>query len=175
MRRAVIIAAFASVAAFILVLPTVAGAQQRASIVGVVQDSTGGIMPGVTVEASSPAMIEQVRSAVTDGAGRYAIIDLRPGTYSVTFTLPGFKSVKREGIVLEGAFSAQVNGTLSVGAVEETVTVTGASPVVDTQSTQNQSVLNRQALDVLPAHGRCRAARASCPASASTVKGSRAT
>ena len=151
MRRVVLIAAFASVAAFVLVLPPVARAQQRASIVGVVQDSTGGIMPGVTVEASSPAMIEQLRSAVSDGSGRYAIIDLRPGTYSVTFTLPGFKSVKREGIVLEGAFSAQVNGTLSVGAVEETVTVTGASPVVDTQSTQNQSVLNRQALDVLPA------------------------
>jgi len=151
MRRVVLIAAFASVAAVVLVLPPVARAQQRASIVGVVQDSTGGIMPGVTVEASSPAMIEQLRSAVSDGSGRYAIIDLRPGTYSVTFTLPGFKSVKREGIVLEGAFSAQVNGTLSVGAVEETVTVTGASPVVDTQSTQNQSVLNRQALDVLPA------------------------
>ncbi len=74
-----------------------------------------------------------------------------PGIYTVTFTLPGFRSVKREGIVLEGAFAAQVNGTLSVGAVEETVTVTGASPVVDTQSTQNQAVLNRQVLDVLPA------------------------
>ena len=126
-------------------------AQQRASIVGVVQDSSGAVMPGVTVEASSPALIEQVRSAVTDGAGRYSIIDLRPGTYTVTFTLPGFHSVKREGIVLEGAFAAQVNGSLAVGAVEETVTVTGASPIVDTQSTQNQAVLNRQVLDVLPA------------------------
>ena len=90
-----------------------ASAQQRASIVGVVQDATGAVMPGVTVEASSPALIEQVRSAVTDGAGRYSIIDLRPGTYTVTFTLPGFRSVKREGIVLEGAFAAQVNGSLS--------------------------------------------------------------
>ena len=126
-------------------------AQERASIVGVVQDGTGAVMPGVIVEASSPALIEQVRSATTDGAGRYAIIDLRPGTYTVTFTLPGFRSVKREGIVLEGAFSAQVNGSLAVGAVEETVTVTGASPIVDTQSTQNQAVLNRQVLDVLPA------------------------
>jgi hypothetical protein len=151
MRRVVMIAAVASPAALVLLLAAPAGAQQRASIVGVVHDSTGGVMPGVTVEASSPALIEQMRSAVTDGAGRYSVIDLRPGTYSVTFTLPGFKTVKREGIVLEGAFSAQVNGVLSVGAVEETITVSGASPVVDTQSTQNQAVLNRQALDVLPA------------------------
>jgi len=134
-----------------LVCSNPAFAQQRASIVGVVQDASGAVMPGVTVEASSPALIEQVRSAVTDGAGRYSIIDLRPGTYTVTFTLPGFHSVKREGIVLEGAFAAQVNGSLAVGAVEETVTVTGASPIVDTQSTQNQAVLNRQVLDVLPA------------------------
>jgi hypothetical protein len=134
-----------------LVGPAPASAQQRASIVGVVQDATGAVMPGVTVEASSPALIEQVRSAVTDSAGRYSIIDLRPGTYTVTFTLPGFRAVKREGIVLEGAFAAQVNGSLAVGSVEETVTVTGASPIVDTQSTQNQAVLNRQVLDVLPA------------------------
>jgi hypothetical protein len=137
--------------AALLCLSIVASAQERASIVGAVQDATGAVMPGVTVEASSPALIEQVRSAVTDGAGRYSIIDLRPGTYAVTFTLPGFRSVKREGIVLEGAFAAQVNGSLVVGSVEETVTVTGASPIVDTQSTQNQAVLNRQVLDVLPA------------------------
>jgi hypothetical protein len=119
--------------------------------VGIVQDSTGAVMPGVTVEAASPALIEQVRTAVTDGNGRYAVIDLRPGTYTVTFTLPGFKVVRREGIVLEGAFTAQVNAALSVGALEETVTVTGESPIVDTQSTQNQAVLNRGVLDVLPA------------------------
>lgn len=98
---------------FVLSLPMAASAQQRASIVGIVADATGAVMPGVTVEASSPALIEQVRSAVTDGAGRYSIIDLRPGTYTVTFTLPGFRSVKREGIVLEGAFAAQVNGVLA--------------------------------------------------------------
>jgi Carboxypeptidase regulatory-like domain len=126
-------------------------AQERASIVGVVQDSSGAVLPGVTVEASSAVLIERVRSGVTDGSGRYAIIDLRPGTYSVTFSLPGFKSYKRDGIVLEGAFAATVNASLSVGQVEETVLVTAASPVVDLQSTQNQSVINRQALDVLPA------------------------
>ncbi len=148
MRRLVYLVGLGCVLAGI---PATSSAQQRASIVGVVQDTTGAIMPGVTVEASSPALIEQVRAAITDSAGRFSIIDLRPGIYTVTFTLPGFRSVKREGIVLEGAFAAQVNGTLSVGAVEETVTVTGASPIVDTQSTQNQAVLNRQVLDVLPA------------------------
>jgi hypothetical protein len=149
MRRVVL--ALAAVCASTICVPVPALAQERASIVGVVQDSTGAVMPGVTVEAASPALIEQVRTGVTDGNGRYAVIDLRPGTYTVTFTLPGFKAVKREGIVLEGAFSAQVNATLAVGAVEETVTVSGTSPVVDLQSTQNQSVLNRDVLDVLPA------------------------
>jgi len=141
MRR--VFLALAAACASAVCVPIPALAQERASIVGVVQDSTGAVMPGVTVEAASPALIEQVRSGVTDGNGRYAIIDLRPGTYTVTFTLPGFKGVRREGIVLEGAFSAQVNATLAVGAVEETVTVSGASPVVDLQSTQNQSVLKR--------------------------------
>jgi carboxypeptidase family protein/TonB-dependent receptor-like protein len=137
--------------ALICVCSAVVRAQERASIVGQVVDSTGAVMPGVTVEASSPVLIERVRSTVSDTAGRYAIVDLRPGTYTVAFTLPGFKTVKREGIVLEGAFAATVNATLEVGAIEETVTVAGASPVVDLQSTQNQSVLNRQILDVLPA------------------------
>jgi len=126
-------------------------AQQRASIIGLVTDSTGAVLPGVTVEAASPVLIEKVRSAITDSAGRFSIIDLRPGTYTVTFELQGFSTFKREGIELEGAFAAQVNAQLGVGAVEETVTVTGASPVVDVQTTQNQSVLNRQVLDVLPA------------------------
>ena len=128
-----------------------ADAQQRASIVGLVQDSTGAVLPGVTVEAASPALIERSRSTVTDSNGRYAVVDLRPGTYDVTFTLAGFSSVKRSGIELQGAFAAQVNSTLSVGAMEETLTVTGATPVVDVQSTQSQAVLNREVLDALPA------------------------
>jgi hypothetical protein len=134
-----------------LLAPSTAGAQEAASIVGVVQDSSGAVLPGVTVEASSDALIEKTRSAVTDGSGRYAIIGLRPGTYAVTFTLPGFKTVRREGIVLEGAFAATIDGNLEVGALEETVTVSGASPVVDLQSTQNQFVANREVLEVLPA------------------------
>jgi hypothetical protein len=131
--------------------PAVTLAQQRASIVGQVQDPTGAVLPGVTVEAASPALIERVRVGTTDSTGRFAIIDLRPGTYTVTFALPGFKSFKREGIILEGSFAATVNAALEVGGVEESVVVTGSSPVVDLQSTQNQSVINREALDVLPA------------------------
>jgi hypothetical protein len=143
--------AVAIVSAAAILMPAVAHAQERGSIVGLVQDSTGAILPGVTVEASSPVLIEQMRTTNSDNAGRYAVVDLRPGTYTVTFTLPGFKSFKREGIVIEGAFAATVNASLAVGAVEETVTVSGASPVVDLQSTQNQTVINREALDVLPA------------------------
>src|SRR4029453_8219827 len=131
--------------------PAVTLAQQRASIVGQVQDPTGAGLPGVRVEAASPALIERVRVGTTDSTGRFAIIDLRPGTYTVTFALPGFKSFKREGIILEGSFAATVNAALEVGGVEESVVVTGSSPVVDLQRTQNQSVLNRQILDVLPA------------------------
>ncbi|MBZ5556371.1 MAG: carboxypeptidase regulatory-like domain-containing protein [Acidobacteriia bacterium] len=151
MRRVAMTLTVACVTAATLLTATVASAQERGSIVGLVQDSSGAILPGVTVEASSPVLIEQMRTAITDSAGRYAVVDLRPGTYAVTFTLPGFKSFKREGIVIEGAFAAQVNASLAVGAVEETVIVTGASPVVDLQSTQNQTVINREALDVLPA------------------------
>ncbi len=126
-------------------------AQENASIVGVVQDGSGGVLPGVTVEASSDALIERTRTVVTDGSGRYNIISLRPGTYSVSFMLEGFKIVRREGVVLAGAFAATVNAALEVGALEETITVSGASPVVDLQSTQNQFVANREVLDVLPA------------------------
>src|SRR5687768_12381147 len=117
-----------------LLAPATAGAQ--AAISGLVQDSTGAVLPGVTVEAASAALIERVRSGVTDDAGRYTIVDLRPGTYVVTFSLTGFTTTKRDGIVLEGAFTAQVNAELRVGAVEETVTVSGQAPVVDVQSTR---------------------------------------
>ncbi len=140
-----------SLAALVLLSGASARAQERASIIGIVSDASGAVLPGVTVEAASPVLIERSRSATTDGSGRYAIIDLRPGTYTVTFELQGFNKVIREGIILEGAFAAQVNASLAVGTVEETVTVTGASPVVDVQSTQNQAVLNRDLLNALPA------------------------
>ena len=140
-----------TVACLVAVLaPGLARAQgERASIVGVVQDSSGAVLPGVTVEAASPALIEQMRSVITDTSGRFAIVDLRPGTYSVTFSLSGFKSTKREGIVLSGSFAATVNGTLEVGAMEETITVTGASPVVDVQNTLVNNAFMRWGSDAL--------------------------
>src|ERR1700737_3764613 len=112
--------------------PTVARAQS--AIAGIIRDATGGVLPGVTVEAASPALIERVRSATTDAQGQYKIIDLRPGTYSDTFSLPGFSTLKRGGIELPADFTAPVNADLKVGALEETVTVSsGASPIVDVQ------------------------------------------
>jgi hypothetical protein len=122
----------------------------QASIAGVVKDASGAVMPGVTVEAASPALIEKVRAVVTDDSGQYRIVDLRPGIYSVTFTLTGFTTVKREGIELTGAFNATVNADLRVGGLEETITVTGESPIVDTQSIRRQTTLDHEILTTAP-------------------------
>src|SRR5262249_24523760 len=116
-----------------VLLPGVATAQQVSGIAGVVRDATGAVLPGVTVEAASPVLIEKTRAAVTDDNGRYSIIDLRPGTYAVTFTLPGFSTIRRDDVVLTAGFTATVNAEMVVGALAETVTVTGASPLVDVQ------------------------------------------
>ena len=132
------------------VIPGAAHAQDSASIAGSVADSTGGVLPGVTVVASSPALIEGSRTVVTDGAGAYRIVALRPGTYTVTFTLPGFSTVVREGVELEGSFAAAVDVQLSVGSVEETVTVTGAAPIVDVQQARQQEVFDSDVLDAIP-------------------------
>jgi hypothetical protein len=122
----------------------------QGTIAGQVADTTGAVLPGVTVEASSPALIEGTKSTVTDNQGRYQIPDLRPGTYKVTFGLTGFRTVVREGIELTAGFTASINIQLSVGAVEETITVAGASPVVDVQSVTTQTVMSREVLDVVP-------------------------
>ena len=138
---------------WILVLAPVA-AWAQSSITGVVRDASGGVLPGVTVEASSPALIEGSRSGVSDGQGLYRIVDLRPGPYTVTFTLPGFSTVKREGIDLPAEFVATVNVQMSVGALEETVTVTGEAPLVDIRSSREQAQFEKETLDALPGTGR---------------------
>src|SRR5438876_5975717 len=120
------------------------------SIAGVVRDPSGAVLPGVTVEAASPALIEKIRTAVTDQQGNYKIVDLRPGTYTVSFSLAGFAALKRESLDLTTGFTAVVNAELSVGSVAETVTVSGASPVVDIQNVHTQNVLSRETLDALP-------------------------
>jgi hypothetical protein len=125
-----------------------------ASLAGVVRDASGGVLPGVTVEAASPALIEKVRTVVSDGQGIYRIVDLRPGVYTVTFTLPGFTSFRREGLALTTGFTATVNAELKVGALEETITVTGESPVVDISNVRQQTTLERSTLDALPTTGR---------------------
>src|SRR5213593_773818 len=138
----------------VLLLSPSAWAQQASGIAGVVRDTSGAVLPGVTVEASSPALIEKVRTVVADGEGRYNIVDLRPGTYTVTFTLAGFNTIKREGVLLTAGFTATVNADMQVGALEETITVTGASPLVDTQNTRQQTVVSSDLLAVLPSGGK---------------------
>src|SRR5215510_3897198 len=145
------------VAASSFLLPTFAWAQS--SITGVVRDTSGAVLPGVTVEASSPALIERVRSTVTDDQGRYRIVDLRPGTYTVTFALTGFTTSKREGLDLRAEFTATVNADLAVGTLEETVTVSGDAPIVDLRSSRAQVQFAQETLQSLPGTGRLAAAR----------------
>lgn len=134
----------------LLLASRAASAQQQSGIAGLVRDASGGVLPGVTVEAASPALIEKVRTAVTDEEGRYNIVDLRPGTYAVTFSLPGFATLRREGIVLTVGFTATVNADLQVGSLEESITVTGAAPLVDTQNIRQQTVVDKENLATLP-------------------------
>jgi hypothetical protein len=130
--------------------PSAARAQIAGSITGVVKDTQGAVVPGVTVEAASPVLIEKVRSAITDASGRYVISDLRPGTYTVTFTLTGFSTVKREGVELVGTGTFTVDAEMRVGAVTETVTVSGETPVVDVQTTRRQTVLDQEIVAAVP-------------------------
>jgi hypothetical protein len=127
-----------------------ASAYAQATLAGVVKDPSGGVLPGVTVEAASPVLIEKVRSAITDGTGQYQIVDLRPGAYNLTFTLSGFATAKREGVEVTGSGVITINAEMKVGNVAETVNVTGAQPIVDVQSTRRQSVLDNQVINELP-------------------------
>ena len=136
----------------LLAVPALSAAQDASSgtIAGVVRDEGGAVLPGVTVEAASPALIERTRTAVTDGEGRYRIVDLRPGTYTVTFTLQGFRSVRREGVEMSTGFVATVNADLGIGQLTETITVTGEAPLVDVQGMTQQQVFTREAVKALP-------------------------
>src|SRR5439155_11402445 len=125
------------------------GAFAQSTLTGIVKDQSGAVLPGVAVEASSPALIEKSRSTITDEGGAYKIIDLRPGNYGVTFSLPGFKTVKRD-VELPSNFTATINAEMVVGGVEETITVSAESPVVDTQTNFKAQVLPREILDTVP-------------------------
>src|SRR5258707_1197861 len=132
----------------ICLLPTTAHAQS--AIAGTVKDTSGAVLPGVQVEAASAVLIEKTRAVVTDSQGEYKIVDLRPGAYMVTFSLQGFTTFKREGLELPSNFTATINAEMKVGALEESVTVAGASPVVDVQSNTKTQVLSRDVLDSVP-------------------------
>ena len=138
------------VAAAIALVAISSTAFAQSAVSGLVRDSGGGILPGVSVQAASPALIERTREAVTDEQGRYTIGDLRPGLYKVTFALAGFATLVRNGIDLPSNFTATVNVELKVGALEESVTVTGGAPIVDVQSAQHTAILKRELMDAIP-------------------------
>ena len=138
----------AVITSVMILLPVAAFAQ--GTITGGVKDASGGVLPGVSVEVTSPALIEKVRTTITDGAGRYSVVDLRPGTYTVTFTLPGFTAVKREDVAVTGTGAVTVNADLPLGELQETVTVTGAPPIIDVTNATRQRVFRPELTDALP-------------------------
>jgi hypothetical protein len=137
-------------AAALLIVAAAARAQSTSAIVGVVKDSTGAVLPGVSVEAASPVLIEKVRSTVTDAQGLFRIVELRPGSYAVSFTLPGFTTLRREGIELTAGFTATVNADLAISTVQETVTVSGRSPLIDSQNVTQRRSITADVIDALP-------------------------
>jgi hypothetical protein len=137
----------------LLVLPALSHAQGLGTIAGVVKDVSGAVLPGVSVEVASPALIEKIRTAVTNESGQYTIVSLPPGTYSVTFTLPGFTVSRREGLEMLANFTAQVNGELKVGGLTETVEVTAESPLVDVQSSAVARAVTKDVIKEIPTGG----------------------
>lgn len=140
-----------ALAFLLLIEPVSLFAQSGAQLSGTVRDTSGAVLPGVTVEAASPALIEKVRSAVTDGSGQYRIIDLPPGQYSLTATLPGFNTYRRQGLVVSGTGTQTIPIEMMVGALQETVTVTGEAPVVDVQNTKRETTVSQEVIAAIPA------------------------
>src|SRR6476659_1359211 len=138
----------AAMLACLVLFPNIAHAQS--SIVGLVRDTSGAVLPGVTVEAASDVLIEKVRSAVTDETGRYNLVDLRPGTYKLSFSLAGFSTLVRDAVELPGNTSVPINVELKVGSLEENITVSGQTPLVDVQNAQRTQVVDREVIDALP-------------------------
>src|SRR5687768_637828 len=134
--------------AMLFALPAVSSAQS--AIVGLLTDDSGGVLPGVTVEASSPVMIEGSKTTVTDSQGRYRFVEMRPGTYKLTFSLTGFGTIIRDGVELPSNFTATVNAEMNVGALEETINVSGTAPQVDVQQATRTQVISRDVIDALP-------------------------
>src|SRR4051812_11937595 len=148
-RRSPSVIATCLILAFLAAVPRAhgQGTTGAATIAGVVRDTSGAVMPGVTIEAASPALIERARSATTDAQGQYKIVQLPPNTYSVTFSLTGFETLRHEGIVLTANFTAPVNAEMRLGQLQETVTVSGGTPLVDVQGVVVQQVISRDLLD----------------------------
>src|SRR5688572_21772904 len=132
----------------ILLIPTLAYAQ--ATITGTVRDTSGGVLPGVTVEATSPALAGTARTVVSDNAGIYRIIDLAAGAYCVTAALPGFKTIKQDNVQVGGSATLTIPFQLSVGGLEETITVTSETPVVELQSVKRETVLDQEVIQTIP-------------------------
>ena len=147
----------------VLLLPVAASAQS--SIAGVVKDASGAVLPGVQVEVSSPVLIEQSRTAITDTQGVFRVVGLRPGTYKVTFTLQGFSTFEREGIELPTGFTATVNAEMKLGSIAETITVSGEAPVVDVHTaSQSQQVIPSEVRNAIPLSSNAAAFAALIPA-----------
>lgn len=127
-----------------------ASAYAQASIAGSIRDASGAALPGVTVDVTSPALIEKTRTAVADDRGVFRIVNLPPGRYTVTFSLEGFRQLQRDGVELTGAFTAQIDAELSVGGLSETLTVTGETPIVDVQSVRRQTTISNDVLTSIP-------------------------
>jgi len=137
-------------ATFAMMIFPALGLAQFGAVAGVTRDSSGAVLPGVAVEATSPDVLEKSRTAVSDTSGQYRIEQLRAGTYSVSFSKTGFGTVKEEGIEISAGFTAPVNGSLTVGTLQQTITVSEQGPVVDVQNIAEQKTLVKEEVDSLP-------------------------